>query len=105
MWRVADLRQGGTRAGRSGQVGSTGRRPSDSGGPADGLVARCNLRGPGSRWVVGQFDAVSLHYMHCNFARRHQTLTTQYRRSTTLAMAAGKADQVWSVCKIARLLD
>ena len=49
--------------------------------------------------------AVSLHYMHYNFARPHQTLTKQFGTATTPAMAAGKADHVWSVWEIAELLE
>jgi hypothetical protein len=43
--------------------------------------------------------AVSLHFMYYNFARIHQTLRI------TPAMEAGVADHVWSVEKIAGLLD
>ncbi len=49
--------------------------------------------------------AVSLHYMHYNFARPHQTLSKRYGRPTTPAMAAGVSDHVWSVWEIAGLLD
>jgi hypothetical protein len=42
--------------------------------------------------------------MHYNFARPHQTLTKKYGRPTTPAMAAGKADHVWSVWEIAAVL-
>jgi len=58
-----------------------------------------------SKKVENLAHAVSLHYMHCNFARPHQTLTKRYGRPTTPAMAAGKADHVWSVWEIAGLLD
>jgi IS1 family transposase len=43
--------------------------------------------------------AVSLHFMHYNFVRVHQTL------KTTPAMAAGVADHRWSLYEIASLLD
>jgi transposase-like protein len=43
--------------------------------------------------------AVSLHYMHYNFARVHQTL------DTTPAIEAGVADHVWTLQEIAGLLD
>lgn len=43
--------------------------------------------------------AVSLHFMHYNFARVHTTL------KTTPAVAAGVADHVWTVREIAALLD
>ncbi|HVA03059.1 MAG TPA: IS1 family transposase [Acidimicrobiales bacterium] len=58
-----------------------------------------------SKKVENLAHAVSLHYMHYNFARPHQTLTKRYGRPTTPAMAAGKADHVWSVWEIAGLLD
>jgi hypothetical protein len=35
--------------------------------------------------------AVALHFMYCNFVRKHQTL------KTTPAVAAGIADHVWSI--------
>jgi IS1 family transposase len=47
--------------------------------------------------------AVSLHYMHYNFARPHATLSSPYPR--TPAMAAGVADHVWTLQEIATLLD
>jgi len=47
--------------------------------------------------------AVSLHFMHYNFARPHKTLSKPY--ATTPAMAAGVADHVWSLQEIAELLD
>jgi IS1 family transposase len=58
-----------------------------------------------SRKVENLAHAISLHYMHYNFARPHQTLTKRYGRPTTPAMASGKADHVWSVWEIAGLLD
>jgi IS1 family transposase len=47
--------------------------------------------------------AVSLHFMHYNFARPHKTLSKPY--PTTPAMAAGVADHVWTVREIAELLE
>ncbi len=41
--------------------------------------------------------AVSLHFMHYNFARIHKTLRV------TPAMAAGVSDHVWSLEEIAQL--
>jgi hypothetical protein len=58
-----------------------------------------------SKKVENLAHAVSLHYMHYNFARPHQTLTKRYGRPTTPAMAAGVAKHVWSVWEIAGLLD
>lgn len=45
--------------------------------------------------------AVSLHFMHYNFARSHKTLSGPY--PTTPAMAAGVSDHVWSLEEIAGL--
>jgi IS1 family transposase len=47
--------------------------------------------------------AVSVHFMHYNFARPHKTLTKKY--PTTPTMAAGVADHVWTVQEIAGLLE
>ena len=50
--------------------------------------------------------AVALHFMYFNFARPHTTLTKAAGgKPTTPAMAAGKADRVWTVEDIAGLLD
>jgi hypothetical protein len=56
-----------------------------------------------SRQVENLAHAVSLHFMHYNFARPHKTLKERYPR--TPAMAAGVADHVWSLEEIAALLD
>jgi IS1 family transposase len=58
-----------------------------------------------SKKVENHAHAVSLHFMHYNFARPHQTLTKRNRCPTTPAMQAGKADHVWSVWEIAALLE
>lgn len=47
--------------------------------------------------------AVSLHFLHYNFARPHKSLSKPY--PTTPAMAARVADQVWTLEEIAGLLD
>ena len=52
-----------------------------------------------SKKVENLSHAVSLHYMHYNFARTHQTI------ECTPAMAAGAADHKWSLTEIAGLLD
>ena len=52
-----------------------------------------------SKKVENLAHAVSLHYMHYNFARVHQTL------KTTPAIAAGVADHRWTLAEIAGLLD
>ena len=49
--------------------------------------------------------AVSLHFLYYNFGREHMMLTKRYGRPTTPAMAAGKADHVWSLIEIPGLLD
>lgn len=54
-----------------------------------------------SKKVENLAHAVSLHYMHYNFGRPHQSLG----RGTTPAMAAGVADHPWSLTQIAGLLD
>jgi IS1 family transposase len=56
-----------------------------------------------SRKVENLAHAVSLHFMHHNFARPHRSLKEKYPR--TPAMAAGVADHVWSLEEIAALLD
>ena len=53
--------------------------------------------------------AVSLHYLHYNFARTQSALTIKNNDGTTTkrtpAMAAGVADHVWTLFEIAALLD
>jgi hypothetical protein len=56
-----------------------------------------------SKKVENLAHAVSLHYMHYNFARPHKTLANPYPR--TPAMAAGVADHIWTLHEIAALLD
>jgi len=59
-----------------------------------------------SKKVENLAAAVSPHFMCYNFARPHQTLAKRNRgRMTTPAMAAGKADHVWTLTEIASLLD
>jgi IS1 family transposase len=62
-----------------------------------------------SKKVENLAHAVSLHYMHYNFARVHQSLTITNDDGTTTkrtpAMAAGVTDHVWSLREIAGLLD
>ena len=47
--------------------------------------------------------AVSLHFMHYNFARTHKSLANPYPR--TPAMAAGVTDHAWYIEEIVALLD
>jgi IS1 family transposase len=56
-----------------------------------------------SRKVENLAHAVSLHFLHYNFARPHASLKDPYPR--TPAMAAGVADHVWTLEEIAGLLD
>jgi 2'-5' RNA ligase len=59
-----------------------------------------------SKKVENLAQAVSLHYMHYNFARPHITLTKDAGgHPTTPAMAAGIENRVWTVRDIAALLD
>lgn len=52
-----------------------------------------------SKKIQNLEHAVSLHFMHYNFARIHKTLRV------TPAMAAGISDHVWSLEEIAKLAD
>jgi IS1 family transposase len=56
-----------------------------------------------SKKVENLAAAVSLHFMHYNFARPHKTLSVKY--PTTPAMAAGVTDHVWTLAEIVGLLD
>jgi len=56
-----------------------------------------------SRKVENLAHAVSLHFMHYNFARPHRSLKERYPR--TPAMVAGVADHIWTLEEIAALLD
>jgi hypothetical protein len=62
-----------------------------------------------SKKVENLAHAVSLHYMHYNFARVHTSLTiTDENGKTTKrtpAMAAGVTDHVWTLTEVAALLD
>lgn len=52
-----------------------------------------------SKKIENLAAAVSLHFMHYNFCRVHQTL------GTTPAMAAGVADHVWTLPELVGLLE
>jgi IS1 family transposase len=58
-----------------------------------------------SKKVENLAHAVSLHYMHYNFCRPHQTLTKKAGKPTTPAMAAGVANYAWSIHQLVGLLD
>jgi hypothetical protein len=51
-----------------------------------------------SKKVENLEHAVALHFMHYNFARKHQSL------GTSPAVAAGVADRVWAIEEIVGLL-
>lgn len=51
-----------------------------------------------SKKIENHMAAISLHYMHYNFCRVHQTL------KVTPAMASGVADHVWSLEEVIALL-
>jgi hypothetical protein len=51
-----------------------------------------------SKKVENHMHAISLHFMHYNFARIHKTLRV------TPAMQAGISDHVWTIEEIARLV-
>lgn len=61
------------------------------------------LTNPFSKKAENLTAAVSLYFMHYNFARPHTLLSKPYPK--TPAMAAGVADHVWSLEEIAGLLD
>lgn len=60
---------------------------------------------PDRRAGTGVAHAISLHFMHDNFCRPHQTLTKKAGKKTTPAMAAGIARTPWSLTQLAELLD
>lgn len=62
-----------------------------------------------SKKVENHIAAVSLHFMHYNFARAHKSLTIKGDDGKSIkrtpAMAAGIADHIWTLTEIAGLLD
>jgi IS1 family transposase len=52
-----------------------------------------------SKKVQNHVAAVSLHFMHYNYVRRHQTI------KTTPAVAAGVTDHVWTLQEVIDLLE
>jgi hypothetical protein len=67
------------------------------------FVGRCY---PSSSGVENLAQAVSLHYVHYNFARPHITLTKDASgHATTLATASGVESRVWMTLDIAALTD
>jgi IS1 family transposase len=57
-----------------------------------------------SKKVENLEHAVSLHTMHYNFCRPHQTLTKNSGRKMTPAMAAGVANHVWTLDEVVALM-
>lgn len=92
----------GARAIWSRNEGGTYLQPGITAGPRVHTYFAASIPEPR---VENLAHAVSLHYMHYNFARLHITLTKAAGRPTTPAMAAGVADHVWSLTEIAGLLD
>jgi hypothetical protein len=85
-------------------------------GEAHEAPDRCELAGEGDRGprltnafskkVENHAHAISLHFMHYNFCRPHQTLTKKAGgKKTTPAMAAGITKYPWSLTQLAELLD
>lgn len=62
-----------------------------------------------SKKVENLVHAVSIHFLHYNFCRVHQSLTNTRpdgkRIKQTPAMAAGVATHAWSVYELVALLD
>lgn len=56
-----------------------------------------------SKKLENHVYALSLYFMHYNFARPHKTLAYPYPR--TPAMAAGLTDYVWAIGEIVKLTD
>jgi IS1 family transposase len=58
-----------------------------------------------SKKVENHAHAISLHFMHYNFCRTHQTLSKKAGKPTTPAMAAGLEDHPWSLTQLCELLE
>jgi hypothetical protein len=76
---------------------------------AHGDAPVTRLTNPFSKKVENLAHAVSIHFMHYNFCRVHQSLTITRpdgkRINQTPAMAAGVATHAWSVYELVALLD
>ncbi len=68
-----------------------------------GMRRMTRLTNAYSKKVENLAAAVSLHFLHHNFARTHASLADPYPR--TPAMAAGVGNHVWSLAEIAELID
>lgn len=81
------------------------------------IVERANLtirtrmrryvrRGIGySRKTENHRHAADLHFLACNFATAHGTLTGRYGRPTSPAMAAGLEDRIWTMRDVVERMD
>ena len=58
-----------------------------------------------SKKVENHAHAISLHFMHYNFCRPHQTLTKVAGRKTTPAMAAGVMAHPLSLTQLVEILE
>lgn len=59
-----------------------------------------------SKKIENHEHAIALHYIYYNFVRKHQTLTmARGGIHTTPAMAAGVADNVWTMGEVVGLLE
>jgi IS1 family transposase len=67
-----------------------------------GMRRMTRLTNAFSKKVENLAAAVSLHFLHYNFARVHKSLSSPYPR--TPAMASGVADHPWTLQEIAGLL-
>lgn len=56
-----------------------------------------------SKKVENHVLALSLYFMHYNFARTHKTLANPYAR--TPAMAAGLTNHIWTIEEIVKLVS
>lgn len=58
-----------------------------------------------SKKIENHAHAISLHFMHYNFCRPHQTLTKAAGRKTTPAMAAGVMTHPLSITQLVEILE
>jgi IS1 family transposase len=74
------------------------------------LTMRMNLRrftrltNAFSKKIENHAAEISLHFMHYNFRRVHTTLTKKHGQPTTPAMAAGLAEEPWTIDDLVSLL-
>lgn len=58
-----------------------------------------------SKKAENHAHAVTIHFMHFNLCRAHQTLTKAHGAKTTPAMAADVADHVWTLEELVEKID